>query len=457
MRPLAISVRWSIVSSVLLAIALGVAAYALDRAFLHSQVEAMELRLRGYFYSFLQGADITVGGRLILPEVLPEGRFDRPGSGLYAAVRGDDFEWRSPSALGRELPFDDRLRPGEFVFEGPLPSSVGGVYLYRAGVSFGEQKPRQFTFFIAEHEASLRRQRHAFREELWRWLGGLGLLLLVLQFALIRWSLGPLRTVARDLAAVERGQCERLAGPYPAELAALTSHLNAFIQNERETLVRYRNTLGDLAHSLKTPLAVMRGLIDAEQTPGELRHQALEQLKRMDEIVAYQLARAAASGHRTFSAPLAVDQLAEDLVRSLEKVYADKGVLCEFELDDKARFHGERGDLSEVLGNLLDNAFKWARTRVLLSSRSLGGPRARRPGIELMVEDDGPGVPEHLLTRIGERGLRADERVHGHGIGLSIVREIAASYGGVLEVGRSTELGGARFVFRIPPLAPEAR
>jgi len=168
----------------------------------------------------------------------------------------------------------------------------------------------------------------------------------------------------------------------------------------------------------------------------------------MDELVAYQLARAAASGHATFAAPIEIEPHAEAIVTGLEKVYAARSVLCEFEIEPSARFYGETGDLLELLGNLLENAFKWARQRVVLNVVRLNPVGTRRPGLEISVDDDGPGIPEEKVEALLMRGVRGDERVQGHGIGLSIVQDIVRSYRGTLTVERAPDLGGARFRIR---------
>ncbi len=142
---------------------------------------------------------------------------------------------------------------------------------------------------------------------------------------------------------------------------------------------------------------------------------------------------------------------AEEIVCGLEKVYAAKGVLCEFEIDPKACFYGEPGDLQELLGNLLENAFKWALSRVLLTASPGEQVGTRRPGLVLSVEDDGPGIPLEEVSKILQRGVRGDERVHGHGIGLSIVQDLVKGYRGELQVTRSDELGGACFEVVLPP------
>jgi two-component system, OmpR family, sensor histidine kinase PhoQ len=457
-RTPAIATRLIIASALALVLFLTLAGWALDQAFERSAIQAIQTRLQGYFYSLLQESDVNVKGKLLLSDRMPDAAFERPASGLYAGVRGPNFYWLSPSALGREMPFSKELAAGELLFEGPLTTPVGKMYVYSFGVSFESDQPSTaatqptFTFYIAEHENSLLRQKAAFRSTLFRYLGGLGLLLLLVQSLLLRLSLNPLRHVAKELAEVERGTTEELTGPYPAELEGLTSSLNRVIGAERDNLKRYRNTLGDLAHSLKTPLAVMRGLLDSEPEKEQLITGTEEQIRRMNEIVAYQLARAASSGHKTFAAPMAIDKYAEEIVQSLEKVYAAKGVLCEFELDESARFHGELGDVMEVLGNLLDNAFKWAKSRVVLTTRPIGNSKSRRMGLEICVEDDGPGIPEAKMADMLKRGVRGDERVHGHGIGLSTVSNVMESYQGQLNIDRAPELNGARFSAVFPAL-----
>jgi two-component system sensor histidine kinase PhoQ len=167
--------------------------------------------------------------------------------------------------------------------------------------------------------------------------------------------------------------------------------------------------------------------------------------------VGYQLGRGASAGHQLFSAPVEIEPYAEEIVRGLEKIYAERGTVCEFEIDPAARFHGEPGDLQELLGNLLENAFKWAKSRVSLTVEQGANAPRRRPGLVLAVDDDGPGIPPERIAHVLQRGVRGDERVHGHGIGLSIVQDIVRSYRGELEVSASPELGGARFLVRLPP------
>ena len=452
-RPLSLQARSLAAAGFALAAFLGLAFFALDQAFFDAALSSQRDRLQGYMHAYLAGADTNRAGNLIPPEVGPDPRFDRPGSGLYASIVGDhvrnakDRQWRSPSALGLELPFDTELAQGATVFSGPVQTAQGDLFILSQGITWSvPNRPElKLTLHIAEDSTALQNQVQVFRRTLLAWLGGLGVLLLLLLLGVLRWSMAPLRRVAADLARVERGAEEHLAGRYPTELSGLATNLNNFIDSERERLERYRNTLADLAHSLKTPLAVVRTQLESETDGKELRWTVLEQVGRMDEIVAYQLSRAATSGRQTFAAPLPLEPYAEEIVRSLEKVYADKQVLCEFEIDPKSRFRGDQGDLMELLGNVLENAFKWARHSVLLTARPGRSADARGGGLDLCIEDDGPGIPQDRVEHLLQRGVRGDERVQGHGIGLSIVQNIVKAYGGSLKVSRSEALGGARF------------
>ncbi len=456
-RPLSLQARSLAAASLVLAAFLGLTFLALDRAFYDAAQSALRERLQGYLYAYLAASDATRAGSLIPPEVGPDPRFDQPSpSGLYAGIVGakiigaSEQTWRSPSAVGRDLPFSAELPRGPSRFEGPIATPIGVLFVLAQGIDWntGAKTPLHLTFYVAEDSRALRAQVEVYRHTLATWLGALGVVLVLLLLVVLRWSLAPLRKVAADLARVERGSQQRLERNYPVELSGLTASLNNFIDAERDRVKRYRNTLADLAHSLKTPLAVMRSQLETGDDGKELRWTVLEQAGRMEEIVAYQLSRAATSGHQTFAAPLPIEPYAEEIVRSLEKVYASKAILCEFEIDPRSRFHGDQGDLMELLGNLLENAFKWAVHRAQFSAQPRPAVGARA-GLDLIIEDDGPGIPEDRVEHLLQRGVRGDERVQGHGIGLAIVQDIIKAYRGELSVERSKSLGGACFVVRL--------
>lgn len=458
-RPRSLQARQVLAASLGLIAFLALAGYALDRAFADTARDNLRQRLQSYALSYAGGMEVLRDGTLYVPEVSPDPRFNRPGSGLYAEVVLPRRQWQSPSAQGPRLPNGPMLDARRQRFEGPLRSteidgSAGEVYRYGRGFVWearGRDAEVPFTIYVMEDAEAVAAQLRIFRRALWGYLGGAGLVLLLLQTVILRWSLWPLRRVIAELKRVQRGAAQGMSEQHPRELEPLTGSINAFIDSERQNLERQRNTLADLAHSLKTPLAVLRSRLDNDAAPEELREELDTQLRRMGDLVSYQLARAASGGHALFAKPVPIDAHAEQIVRGLEKVYAAKGVLCEFEIDPTARFHGEPGDLQELLGNLLENAFKWARSRVLLIAAPAEATPGRRPGLRLSVEDDGPGIPPERVTQLLQRGVRGDERVQGHGIGLAIVQDIVRDYHGTLDVDGSSELGGARFAIVLPP------
>jgi two-component system sensor histidine kinase PhoQ len=454
-RPLSLAGRAALATGFVLAAFLGVVGLTLTRTNADSALKGLQDRLQNFVVAYLAGTEVGRSGKVLLPDTPPDPSFSRPGSGLYAVAIGDNgFKWESPSAIGRDFGFLHPLAPGEEHFVGPVDTRMGRLYYYSYGVALdtAEKKSVHLTFMVAQTEDQLQGSNAVFRRSLVFWLASLGVMLILLQMLLLRWSLTPLRKVANEMSRVERGEREHLGDQYPLELTGLTERINAFIDSEREQRVRTRNTLADLAHSLKTPLAVIRSSLESAIAQSALRDPVLEQVRRMDELVAYQLARAATSGRQTFATTaIPIAGHAEDLVQSLEKVYAAKNVLCEFDIDDNAAFYGEQGDLLELMGNLLENAFKWARHQVLLVVKMRPVAGRQRPGLWLSVEDDGPGINDDKIEAVLQRGVRGDERVQGHGIGLSIVQDIIRAYGGELVVDRSPEFNGARFSVTFPP------
>ena len=452
-RAFSLQARQLLAASLGLVAFLGLTGYALDQAFVEAAGSTMRQRLQNYAWAYMRGTELLRNGDIIPPDPQPDSRLSSVGSGLYAAILADDVRWESESALGRDLPLHDALKPGEERYEGPIDTPSGPIYRQSMGMAWevSDIKDVNVTVHVAENTAAMDRQVAAFRRALWAYLGAAAGLLLALQILVLRWSLSPLRRVVGDMERVTSGQKERLDGQYPQELRLLTDSLNEMIDVGREQIARNRNILSDLAHSLKTPLAVIRSELDSDHPHEEMRKGVEDQVARMNEIVAYQLSRAATSGHQTFAAPLPIAPCAEEIVLSLEKVYASKNVLCEFDIDPSACFYGEEGDLMELLGNLLENAFKWASRRVLLTVRTMTIAPQRRAATLITVEDDGPGIAPENVEKLLQRGVRGDERVHGHGIGLAIVQDLVKAYRGELAVERSNELGGACFVVRFAP------
>jgi two-component system, OmpR family, sensor histidine kinase PhoQ len=440
---LSLNARLLIAASVVLTAFLGLTGLTLDRAFRDSALAQVHAALKVHVYALLAAADLDPAERLVVPKQLPEARFGTPGSGLYAQVNAASgaLVWRSPSMLGLGLPFEPVYHTGVAAFQ-DLTGPDGARYFALGLAVEWEASPKKsygYTFYVAEQSDAFDALVLGFRQGLWGWLVGAAVVLLAVQGLIWRWGLAPLRRVALEVAEIEAGRQSELRSSYPSELCLLTERLNALLRNRGAHLERYRHALADLAHSFKTPLAVIRSAIDDKGTPAPLQALLREQVEGLNRTVEYQLQRAAASGRTVLARPIEVEPAVRKLERTLAKVHADKGVQFDLQVTQGLRFHGDEGDLVEVLGNLLDNACKWARREVALRAR----PEGAGAGLVIEVEDDGPGVPEDLKPAIGRRGVRADPKVGGHGIGLAVVREIVEGvYGGRLEFGRGA-LGGA--------------
>lgn len=446
--------RLLLAATVVLIAFLGLAGYALDRAFRSSALTALESELQAQIYALLAATEVDRAGRIVLPDALPESRLMTTGSGLYAVVldAGGAVQWRSPSAVGNDLAGFLPAAPGKSVFR-RVAAKPDPVFAFSFGVSW-ETAPDSallLTYVIAAEQAGLARQQAAFRRTLALWLGAAALVLLLVQGLILALGLRPLARIEQELDNIERGAQTAVEGRYPEEIARLADRLNAFIRSERSSLERYRNTFGDLAHSLKTPLSVLQGLGEKQQLARSDQEMIREQAGRMGEIVNYQLRRAESAGGSAVVQVTEVRPVLEKVLRSLEKVYAGKQMSAELSVEENALFFGDEGDLFEICGNLLDNACKLCRSRVRIEAETLPAPDAVRPGLLLAIGDDGPGISAAVVEAVTTRGVRGDEKTAGQGIGLALAREIAESYGGVLEIGRSP-LGGALVLLRFEPV-----
>lgn len=296
-----------------------------------------------------------------------------------------------------------------------------------------------YIFSVAEDSVFIANQVDSFRMTLRSWLFFIGILLVLIQFLVLNWSLKPLRVIVTDLEAIEMGEKTRLDGQYPSELQGLVGNLNALVSSERAHLERYRNTLADLAHSLKTPLAILRGGVEVSSVNKE---QIAEQISRMDEIVEYQLQKAAAKGQQKLTGKIDITKVVDKIIISLQKVYWEKEINFSFEYDDEYNVYCQEGDIYEIAGNLLDNAAKWCKKMVKVSLIQLKREEDTGFSFILRVEDDGPGIPQHKLNDILQRGIRADENIDGHGIGMAVVNELIVLLGGKLTAEDNSELKG---------------
>ena len=264
--------------------------------------------------------------------------------------------------------------------------------------------------------------------------------------ALVRASLVPFDNLRSRLNAVRRGSESRLKGRYPSEVQPLVDELNAFLEHNEQVVARATAKAGDLAHGLKTPLTVLANEAERRTAGPDADLAAIigEQVARMRRQVEYHLAHAGAAAVGAVaptSCPIAAS--VGGIVRTLLRLHADRGLAIETRVDPNHIFRGRREDLEEILGNVLDNACKWARSRVTIES-STEGER-----VVVAVDDDGPGIPPSERDAVLRRGVRADEAVPGTGLGLAIVRELVELYGGAISL-ESSPLGGLRTRIVLP-------
>ena len=435
---LSLNTRLLLASSVVLAAFLGATGLVLDRAFQASTEAALRDRLQGHLYALLAASDLDKRGVLQLPAELPDPRFSLVGSGLYAELVGPTNTplWRSKSLLGSQLIFAKVPALGQREFA-KLTTDKGVPLLslsFTVSWEAAAQGERRYTYRVAESLTGYNAEVNRFRRSLWGGLAGAVFLLLVVQSAVLRWSLAPLRRVSSDLRAIESGLAQRLRGDYPRELRQLTDNLNGLLASSDNHLKRYRDSLGNLAHSLKTPLAILGAAVDGETNEVALRATAREQLTGMTRLIEYQLQRAASSGRAPLAAAVEVKPITENVIAALAKVYADKNVSVMLDIDATSTFHGDAGDLTEMLGNLLDNAFKWCRREVRITAQRTVASGALPSMLEISVADDGPGIAADMQARVVQRGVRADQSTPGHGLGLAMVQDTVLLYGGELKL-----------------------
>jgi two-component system, OmpR family, sensor histidine kinase PhoQ len=430
-------------------------ASGIDYVFRMQSTAALRDRLEEQVVALVTAVDLDFEGKLVVNLLDPESRLDVPGSGHYATLRDDSGKllWSSPSLAGTALVLGSKLPVGAVDFRYQVARDGTTIAELSRGLqwAYGAGRSKKLVFTAADSTAPQMHALWLFRQRMAGWFGALDLVLLATMAWMMRRALAPVRRLEQEIAALESGGASQLGAGYPRELAGVTAGLNALLESERNRIARYRDTLGNLAHSLKTPLAVIRASLGSAETD-ERRSEAAIQLEidRIAQIVEHQLKRAAAGGGATLGqAPVPVRALLTDLRAALMKVHASKDLRIEIDAPPELGFLGDSGDILELLGNVVDNACKWCRSRVLVSAR-LEPDRGLPRRLSIVVEDDGPGIAPELRTRVIERGVRADEHVPGYGLGLAMVRETVALYGGQLTIDASDALGGARLELRLP-------
>jgi two-component system sensor histidine kinase PhoQ len=444
--PNSIGRRLLLASLVVLPLFLAATGWFFARSFETSQLSSAQERLRVQFYALVGAVEFDTAGIKVGAHI-GDPRLRQLNSGLYAVIqhpRGA-LLWQSPSSVGidlspRLLATDNPPHIGKEQFETVQGTEPLSRFQYQTVWETDEGEDMPLVFTILEDQTPQRSELRAFLRELWFGLGSAAILLTLAQAVILRWGLQPLRQLAHDLIDLEQGHRGALPERYPEELQSLATNLNQLLQREQQQRERYRNTLGDLAHSLKTPLAVLR-----QEATRPVPDQALleEQVQRMDQMVSYQLQRAVLSSPHGLQQRVLLRPLVDKLVGTFAKVYFEKRPQFKISVPADCECRGDEADLLELLGNLLDNACKACRGTISVATIS------NERWLLIAIEDDGPGIAADQRTLILQRGRRADSYAPGQGIGLAVAIDIIDTYAAELDIG-SSALGGARFSIRWP-------
>ena len=390
------------------------------------------------------------------PQSLGEPLFELPLSGWYWQVTRVDpgkTEVRSSRSLwdGGLRHLRDQGIPGSA--DGSRAGYVGGpedqrLRLVERNVDLGDEG--HYLVAIAGDAAEISDETRSFDRALVITFSILAAVLLLTTTFQVRFGLAPLKRITDGLAAIRSGSAERLTGKFPEEIAPLARETNALIETNREIVERARTHVGNLAHALKTPLSVMVNEATAHGTE-PFGQKILEQADIMRDQVARHLERARlAAGLTVVGSVTQAAPVVTALARTMEKIHRDKNLTIDIHADETARFHGERPDLEEMVGNLVDNACKWASSRVAIEVvRERPDAASERQVVRVIVDDDGRGLSPSEREQVAKRGRRLDETKPGSGLGLSIVLELAGLYGGGLTLG-TAPLGGLRAELVLP-------
>ncbi len=408
--------------------------------------------LSAHLFNLIGSVGVSESGALTGAPDLGDLRFSEPRSGWYWSVepasngitgglRSSSMTGAIPSPSTSEVPFNVEFQRS-YMADG-LAGERLAVFESEFVLDTGNQIAR---FRVMGNESELEQEIAAFQRRLLVYLSIFGLGMIAINAIAILYGLKPLRRVRDALAMVREGTAQRLDGRFPAEIEPLANETNALIENNRRIVERSRTQVGNLAHSLKTPLAVM--LNEGRALGGEKGRLFSEQAASMQQQVEHYLQRARVAAQRdsvVYRTP--VRPIIERLARVMGKLNPNMAISVSLP-DEELVFAGEREDLEEMLGNLLENAMKWARSKVSISVKSLPEVEDQPDLLEIVIEDDGPGIPEDKAREALKRGRRLDESKPGTGLGLSIVTDLVNEYGGKLYLERA-DLGGLKVAIQL--------
>ena len=402
-----------------------------------------DTELRYDLDALIAGIREEESGGITVESPLPDARYANHLSGWYWQIeRGTTLVAYSPSLEAYRIAGGAPPVRGENRFDNLEGPQAQQLRVVRRLVGFGDP-PRDIVLLVAGDRREMEEDIAEFTLTIVLSLGGFTLVLLFMVFLQVRYGLKPLRGIPDALADIRTGRSDRLTGQFSTEVEPLAREINALLDHNAQVVERARTHVGNLAHALKTPLAVLAN--EAKSPTGDLGGTVGAQTEIMRQQVEHHLARARLAARAgILGARTSVMPVLEGLQRTLEKVYRADGVRLIVSGPADLAFRGERQDLEEMLGNLLDNACKY--------SNGLAEARVEKIGerFRVIVEDDGPGIPPEQRRSALKRGVRLDETAPGSGLGLAIVADIAEIYGGTVELGQSKELGGLGVTVELP-------
>jgi len=444
-RPSSLTLRLILGAGLWTLFALIVVGVVLSFLFRQTVERSFDARLNVLLESLIVSAEYDRKRGVYLSGSLPDPRFEQPYSGWYWQITPrNGAVMISRSLWDRELVQDlsqPAPQPRQYYAMGPDDQEVRVI---ERDIIFPDADA-SVRFAVAGVTTENQQQVARFVGAIVLALGLMGLGLLGAVIIQVRYGLRPLRSLRRELERVRSGTVDQLEGEYPAEIAPVVGELNQLIEHNAAVLARARTHVGNLAHALKTPLSVLMNESDADSSA--LGVSIRRQLEVMRRLVDHYLVRArTAAAGQVIGTRTPVAPAVHSLKTTLEKIYAGRDLSIVVDGGEKLSFRGERQDFDEMLGNLMDNACKWARTVVHVTSER------RDNQLVFLVEDDGPGIGDEQREAVFSRGQRLDEATPGSGLGLSIVRDISGLYGGGIALDRS-ELGGLKAILTLPAAA----
>ena len=406
--------------------------FSIGKAFYASLVENSEHTLEAHLYALMAKVEIEQDKLAPITLVAPE--LTRQISDTFAYIYlNKNIAWQSESTLGYQYtPTHVASTPGELDF-----SRIKEIDKYFRQLSFvfymdAEGIEYEVTVLVLKDEEAILAQMQDFRETLRYWLVIIAIAMGLIMMLGFFWSSHPIKRLDREIVAIESGESDQISGEYPIELEKIQQDLNLLLATQQRQKEKYRASLSDLAHALKTPLAVLKSSELSSQDESQ------EQLDRIGNMIEHQLKKAASGGTDTWKKQTKVKPVIDSIINAMSKVYRDKNIQFIQSIDENSVFLGDKTDLLELVGNILDNACKACETLIEVKVKQSSNK------LQIDIGDDGSGIPKEKIAELTVRGKRLDTYEHGHGVCMAIVADLIDAYKGKMTI-TTSPLGGAQF------------